>query len=90
MNIAELKAKLEAFLRLLGGFYLESAAKKAMLRTLLPVQNCRSVGKKDLKLNNLTPNVEIDPDSYQVRVDGELIESQPAKELPLAQRYFLF
>ena len=56
----------------------------------MPVENCRSVGKKDLKLNNVTPKVEIDPDSYQVRVDGALIQSEAAKELPLAQRYFLF
>jgi urease subunit alpha len=59
-------------------------------RTLLPVENCRSIGKKDLKLNDATPAVEVDPDSYRVRVDGTLIESSPAKELPLAQRYFLF
>jgi urease subunit alpha len=59
-------------------------------RTLLPVENCRSVGKKDLKLNDAVPQVDVDPDSYQVRVDGELVESQPATELPLAQRYFLF
>ena len=59
-------------------------------RTLLPVENCRSVGKKDLKLNTATPAVDVDPDSFQVRVDGALIESQPAAELPLAQRYFLF
>lgn len=59
-------------------------------RTLLPVENCRSVSKKDLKLNHAVPQVEVDPDSYQVRVDGKLIESQPATELPLAQRYFLF
>jgi urease subunit alpha len=59
-------------------------------RTLLAVENCRKIGKKDLKLNDVTPNVEVDPDSYQVRVDGKLIRSSPAKELPLAQRYFLF
>ncbi len=59
-------------------------------RTLLPVRNCRTIGKKDLKLNNATPQVDIDPDSYQVRVDGALIESRPAQTLPLAQRYFLF
>ncbi|MEZ5394013.1 MAG: amidohydrolase family protein [Bryobacterales bacterium] len=59
-------------------------------RTLLAVEGCRSVGKKDLKLNDVTPKVEIDPDSFAVRVDGALVQSEPAKELPLAQRYFLF
>jgi len=59
-------------------------------RDLLAVKDCRSVKKKDLKLNDVTPEVEIDPDSYQVRVDGTVIESAPAEELPLAQRYFLF
>jgi urease subunit alpha len=59
-------------------------------RTLLAVEGCRSIGKKDLKLNDATPKVEIHPDSYQVRVDGALIQSAPATELPLAQRYFLF
>ena len=63
---------------------------KRIGRTPLPVEGCRSVGKKDLKLNDVTPNVEIDPDSYQVRVDGALIQSEAAKDLPLAQRYFLF
>ena len=59
-------------------------------RTLLPVEGCRSVGKKDMKLNDATPHVEIHPDSYQVRVDGAILESAPAQSLPLTQRYFLF
>ena len=63
---------------------------KRLQRTLLPVRGCRSIGKKDLKLNNAMPKVDVAPDSYQVRVDGELVVSAPAATLPLAQRYFLF
>ena len=51
-------------------------------RTLLPVENCRSIGKKDLLLNDATPKVEVDPDSYQVRVDGTLIQAHPRRSCP--------
>jgi urease subunit alpha len=40
--------------------------------------------------NDLLPNIEVDPETYEVRVDGEVLTSEPASELPLAQRYFLF
>lgn len=59
-------------------------------RIALPVKNTRSIGKKDMILNNLTPQITIDPDSYKVYLDGKLITSEPAKKLPLSQRYFLF
>lgn len=62
----------------------------SLARTSLPVKNCRSIGKKDLHLNDATPEVQVNPDSYEVTVDGEKISSQAAKYLPLAQRYFLF
>ncbi len=55
-----------------------------------PVRNCRKIGKKDLLLNDATPNIEVDPETYEVRVDGELLTCEPARVLPLAQRYFLF
>jgi urease subunit alpha len=54
------------------------------------VRNCRKIGKKDLPLNDATPNIEVDPETYEVRVDGELLACEPARVLPLAQRYFLF
>ena len=56
----------------------------------LAVHGCRDVGKKDLILNNATPEITVDPERYEVRVDGEHITCEPAKKLPLAQRYFLF
>jgi hypothetical protein len=68
----------------------EGTLSKRLGRRLLPVRKTRDVRKRDLLLNDATPQVEINPENYQVRVDGELIQSQPAKELPLAQRYFLF
>ena len=55
-----------------------------------PVSNCRSIGKKDMVHNSATPNIEVDPETYEVRVDGARITCEPASVLPLAQRYFLF
>ncbi len=54
------------------------------------VENCRSLTKKDLIHNDATPHIEVDAQNYQVRADGELLHCEPATELPLAQRYFLF
>jgi len=59
-------------------------------RQVVPVENCRSIGKKDMKNNDAMPKIEVDPDTYQVTVDGELATCEPASSLPLAQRYFLF
>ncbi len=55
-----------------------------------PVSNCRSIGKKDMIHNSAAPNIEVDPETYEVRVDGAYITCEPANVLPLAQRYFLF
>lgn len=59
-------------------------------RRLVPVKSTRSVGKADLPGNTATPRIEVDADTFAVRVDGELIEEAPVAELPMAQRYFLF
>jgi urease subunit alpha len=59
-------------------------------RNVEAVRGCRSVSKKDLKRNDATPEIRVDPDTYQVWVDGEKVGSEPAKTLPMAQRYFLF
>ena len=59
-------------------------------RRALPVRNTRTIGKRDLILNDATPEVVVDPDSYRVTVDGEAVTSSAAETLPLAQRYFLF
>jgi len=54
------------------------------------VSDTRTITKRDMIHNNLTPEVEVDPETYEVRADGELLICVPARELPLAQRYFLF
>ncbi len=59
-------------------------------RPLVPVSNMRARTKADMVLNDATPDVRVEPDSFAVHVDGELIEPQPVTELPMAQRYFLF
>ncbi len=59
-------------------------------KQLVAVQNTRDIGKKDLILNNATPEVEVNPETYEVRADGELLTCEPAEVLPMAQRYFLF
>jgi urease subunit alpha len=59
-------------------------------KIIKPVSNCRRIGKKDMVHNSATPNIEVDPETYEVRVDGALIACEPASVLPLAQRYFLF
>jgi urease subunit alpha len=59
-------------------------------RRLIPVRDTRRLGKADLPENTARPSIEVEPDTFAVRVDGELIEEAPATELPMAQRYFLF
>ncbi|HEY9795650.1 MAG TPA: urease subunit alpha [Leptolyngbyaceae cyanobacterium] len=54
------------------------------------VSNTRRVSKRDLKLNDATPHIEVDPETFYVRVDGKLLTCEPAASLPMAQRYFLF
>ncbi|ERH34446.1 urease subunit alpha [Staphylococcus equorum UMC-CNS-924] len=59
-------------------------------RKVRPVRNIRKLSKADMKNNNATPKIDVDPQTYEVFVDGEKITSEPATELPLTQRYFLF
>ncbi len=66
------------------------ARRVAVDRPVVPIANTRAVEKVDLPMNTATPAIDIDADSFAVRVDGELIEAAPAEELPMAQRYFLF
>jgi len=69
---------------------LESDRLKGLQRPLEAVRGCRTVRKADLKLNDAMPNVEVNPETYEVRADGELLQCDPVEVLPLAQRYFLF
>jgi len=62
----------------------------SLRRTLLPVRNTRSIGKRNMVLNDALPQIDIDAERYTVTIDGERIEPRAATLLPLAQRYFLF
>ena len=59
-------------------------------KTVLAVENTRNIGKADMKLNAAMPQIEVNPETYEVRADGVALTCEPARELPLAQRYFLF
>ncbi len=66
------------------------ADRLAVNRRLVPVGNVRKIGKADMPLNDARPRIEVEPDTFTVRIDGEVWQEQPAAELPMAQRYFLF
>lgn len=59
-------------------------------KELLPVKNIRKLSKKSMQFNDATPEIKVDPQTYEVKIDGESVSSEPAKDLPLAQKYFLF
>ena len=56
----------------------------------IPIKNTRSINKSDMVYNNLCPTVEVDPETYEVKANGEILTCEPASELPMAQRYFLY
>jgi urease subunit alpha len=64
--------------------------KLGLKKTAVAVENCRAIGKADMVHNSATPQIEVDPETYEVRADGELLTCEPAEVLPMAQRYFLF
>jgi urease subunit alpha len=59
-------------------------------RRVEAIKNCRNIGKKNMIHNDATPLLEVNPETYEVRADGELLTCEPAQELPMTQRYFLF
>jgi urease subunit alpha len=61
-----------------------------LTKRITAVKGCRTVGKKDMRLNDAMPNVTVDPETYAVHADGERLTCEPAQSLPLAQRYHLF
>ena len=63
--------------------------KLGLEKTLFPVHNCRNIGKNDMVWNNKTPEITIDPETYEVKLDGKIATVDPATELSLAQRYFM-
>ncbi|HEX8910597.1 MAG TPA: urease subunit alpha [Anaeromyxobacteraceae bacterium] len=66
------------------------AERYGLAKRVEAVRRCRGLGKRDMRLNDALPHLEVDPETYQVRADGVLLQSEPAERLALAQRYFLF
>jgi urease subunit alpha len=66
------------------------AAQLGLLKPTIAVRGTRNLRKQDLKLNDALPQIEVDPETYEVRADGQLLTCEPATVLPMAQRYFLF
>jgi urease subunit alpha len=73
-----------------SGAGLQGENLKGLHRPTAAVRGCRTVRKKDLKLNNAMPKIDVNPETYEVRADGDLLHCDPAEVLPLTQRYFLF
>jgi urease subunit alpha len=75
-------------------FISQAALKKSemlgLAKKILPVTNTRKIGKRSMILNSATPHMEVDPETYEVRADGRLLTCEPAKVLPMAQRYFMY
>ena len=61
-----------------------------LAKQTMPVENTRNISKKDMIFNDFCPDISVDPETYEVKANGEILTCEPATELPLAQRYFLF
>jgi urease subunit alpha len=79
-------------LTFVSGAFMDAAGpqKLGLARTAVAVSQTRAIGKRNMVLNNATPHVEVDAETYEVRADGVLLTCEPAQVLPLAQRYFLY
>lgn len=85
-------AKNEACLTFVSKAAMEDniAEKLELSKTVVPVSGCRDIGKKDMEYNDATPEITVDPETYEVKADGVSLSSEPAKKLPLTQMYSLF
>ena len=92
MFAAHGKAKNEACLTFVSQAAYDAGIKDiyGLEKTVVPVKGCRNIAKKDMVFNNRTPKITVDPETYEVTVDGEAITSKPAEKLPLTQLYNLF
>lgn len=86
------KSRLESSVTFVSGAAIEDGLQDRLgtAKGMVAVEDTRSVGKADMVHNDLMPNIDVDPETYEVRVDGDLITCEPAEVLPMAQRYFLF
>jgi urease subunit alpha len=66
------------------------AERYGLTKRIVPVKNCRNISKADMIHNAWRPAISVDPETYQVIADGQLLTCEPATVLPMAQRYFLF
>jgi len=73
-----------------SGAGIQSENLRGLHRPMFAVRGCRSARKTDLKFNDALPKIDVNPETYEVRADGDLLHCEPAEVLPLAQRYFLF
>ncbi|HMO49946.1 MAG TPA: urease subunit alpha [Kiritimatiellia bacterium] len=69
---------------------LDVGGRLGLRKQLVPVKKCRAVSKADLLFNTATPRIDVDPETYTVKADGEILTCEPAATLPMAQRYFMF
>jgi urease subunit alpha len=69
---------------------LKSRSLQKLEKPLVAVKDTRELTKRDMVHNDYRPKISVDPETYEVRADGELLTCEPAKILPMAQRYFLF
>jgi urease subunit alpha len=69
---------------------IDAGAFAGLARPAVAVRGCRAIGKRDLVLNDALPRIDVNPETYEVRADGELLTCDPVDVLPMAQRYFLF
>ena len=85
-------AKCESCLTFVSKAAMEQNIKEkyGLKKTVVPVKGCRNIGKKDMKLNDATPEINVNPETYEVCADGVKLESKPAETLPLTQLYSLF
>ncbi|MDP2738200.1 MAG: urease subunit alpha [Pseudorhodobacter sp.] len=84
------KARMAASVTFVSQAGLEAGCGAGLGKSMVAVEHTRGIGKADMVLNNALPVIEVDPETYEVRADGELLTCEPARELPMAQRYFLF
>ena len=85
-------AKTKTSITFLSGSAIEKdvAGQIGLNKIIRPVANTRTISKRDMVLNDSMPKIEIDPETYTVTADGEVLSCEPAESLPMAQRYFLF
>jgi len=84
------RAMTESSVTFVSQALVQSSEALGFAKKLLPVNNTCKIGKHSMMLNDATPRMAVDPETYEVRADGRLLTCEPAKVLALAQRYFLY